>query len=129
MLLNQLIKTLLVLVVSVGIASPVLSAEVKIGAAEALTGPAAKYGVAIKNGLTLAADEINTKGGVNGDKLVLIAEDEQGKKEEAINVFKKLILKYRSTIAQRLETTKLWKAIKATKFYDWYGKYRDLYGV
>lgn len=44
-------------------------------------------------------------------------------------VFKKLILKYRSTIAQRLETTKLWKAIKATKFYDWYGKYRDLYGV
>ncbi len=91
MLLNQLVKTLSALVVSVGIASPVLAAEVKIGAAEALTGPAAKYGVAIKNGLTLAADEINAKGGVNGDKLVLIAEDEQGKKEEAINVFKKLI--------------------------------------
>jgi branched-chain amino acid transport system substrate-binding protein len=91
MLLNQLVKTLSALVVSIGIASPVLSAEVKIGAAEALTGPAAKYGVAIKNGFTLAADEINAKGGVNGDKLVLIAEDEQGKKEEAINVFKKLI--------------------------------------
>jgi branched-chain amino acid transport system substrate-binding protein len=65
--------------------------DIKIGAAEALTGPAAKYGVAIKNGLTLAAEEINAKGGVNGNKLALIIEDEQGKKEEAINVFKKLI--------------------------------------
>ncbi len=67
------------------------AADIKLGAAEALTGPAAKYGVAIKNGLTLAADEINAKGGVNGNKLALIIEDEQGKKEEAINVFKKLI--------------------------------------
>ena len=67
------------------------AADIKIGAAEALTGPAAKYGIAIKNGLTLAADEINAKGGVNGNKFALIIEDEQGKKEEAINVFKKLI--------------------------------------
>ena len=67
------------------------AADIKLGAAEALTGPAAKYGVAIKNGLTLAADEINAKGGVNGNKLALTIEDEQGKKEEAINVFKKLI--------------------------------------
>ena len=67
------------------------AADIKLGAAEALTGPAAKYGVAIKNGLTLAADEINAKGGVHGSKIALIIEDEQGKKEEAINVFKKLI--------------------------------------
>ncbi|MFZ6658217.1 ABC transporter substrate-binding protein [Undibacterium sp. TJN19] len=67
------------------------AADIKIGVAEALSGPAAKYGVAIKNGFTLAADELNAKGGVNGNKLVLVFEDEQGKKEEAINVFKKLI--------------------------------------
>ena len=67
------------------------AAEIKIGVAEALTGPAAKYGVAIRNGFTLAADEINAKGGINGNKFSLIIEDEQGKKEEAINVFKKLI--------------------------------------
>ena len=35
--------------------------------------------------------EINGAGGINGEKLALIVEDEQGKKEEAINVFKKLI--------------------------------------
>ncbi|MES2069774.1 MAG: ABC transporter substrate-binding protein [Pseudomonadota bacterium] len=68
-----------------------IAADIKIGVAEALTGPAAKYGVAIKNGFTLAADEMNAKGGINGNKIVLVVEDEQGKKEEAINVFKKLI--------------------------------------
>jgi branched-chain amino acid transport system substrate-binding protein len=74
-----------------GLAAGAAAADIKLGAAEALTGPAAKYGIAIKNGFTLAADEINAKGGVNGNKLALVAEDEQGKKEEAINVFKKLI--------------------------------------
>ncbi|WP_414718859.1 ABC transporter substrate-binding protein [Undibacterium sp.] len=68
-----------------------VAADIKIGVAEALTGPAAKYGVAIKNGFTLAADEINAKGGINGNKILLVVDDEQGKKEEAINVFKKLI--------------------------------------
>jgi len=67
------------------------AADIKVGVAEALTGPAAKYGVAIKNGFTLAAEGINAKGGVNGNKIALVVEDEQGKKEEAINVFKKLI--------------------------------------
>ena len=68
-----------------------VAGDLKIGVAEALTGGAAQYGVPIRNGFQLAADEINAKGGVNGNKLVLVIEDEQGKKEEAINVFKKLI--------------------------------------
>lgn len=67
------------------------AAEIKIGVAEALSGGAAQYGVPIRNGFQLAADEINAKGGINGDKIQLVIEDEQGKKEEAINVFKKLI--------------------------------------
>lgn len=67
------------------------AADIKIGAAEALSGGAAQYGVSIRNGLQLAADEINAAGGVNGNKIVLVVEDEQGKKEEAINAFKKLI--------------------------------------
>lgn len=67
------------------------AAEIKIGAAEALTGNASQYGRAIRNGFELALREINASGGINGQKLELIVEDEQGKKEEAINVFKKLI--------------------------------------
>jgi branched-chain amino acid transport system substrate-binding protein len=67
------------------------AADVKIGVAEALTGGAAQYGIPIRNGLQLAADEINAAGGVSGNKLQLVIEDEQGKKEEAITVYKKLI--------------------------------------
>ncbi len=66
------------------------AADIKLGAAEALSGSAAQYGTAIKNGFALAMDEINATGGVGGNKLVLILEDEQGKKEEVANVFKKL---------------------------------------
>jgi len=72
-------------------AAPSFAAEIKIGVAEALTGPIAKYGVPIRNGFALAADEINAAGGINGSKINLVIEDEQGKKEEAINVFKKFI--------------------------------------
>jgi branched-chain amino acid transport system substrate-binding protein len=67
------------------------AAQIRIGVAEALTGNAAQYGVPIRKGLELAAGEINASGGINGNKLELLIEDEQGKKEEAINVFKKLI--------------------------------------
>lgn len=88
---TSLTPTLSVLAAGVLLASQAYAADIKLGAAEALTGPAAKYGVSIKNGLTLAMDEVNAKGGVNGNKLTLVIEDEQGKKEEAINVFKKLI--------------------------------------
>ena len=91
---NTLLKKLPFLLIGAGLigaAATAAAADVKIGVAEALTGPAAKYGVAIRNGFTLAADEINAKGGAAGNKLVLVVEDEQGKKEEAITVFKKLI--------------------------------------
>jgi branched-chain amino acid transport system substrate-binding protein len=74
---------------------PARAADIKIGVAEALSGPAAQYGTSIRNGFVLAANEINAKGGINGDKLKLIIEDEQGKKEEAFNVFRKLIFQDR----------------------------------
>jgi len=70
---------------------PTGAAEIKIGAAEALTGNASQYGLPIRKGFELALSEINASGGINGRKIELVVEDEQGKKEEAINVFKKLI--------------------------------------
>ena len=67
------------------------AAPIKIGVAEALSGGAAQYGISIRNGFQMAADEINGAGGVNGSQIELVIEDEQGKKDEAINAFKKLI--------------------------------------
>lgn len=44
-------------------------------------------------------------------------------------VFKKLILKYRELVVQKIKGTKVWKALTATTFYKWYVKYDDLYGA
>jgi len=84
-------RPLIALLAVAGLATAAQAADLKIGVAEALSGGAAQYGSAIRNGFQLAADELNAAGGINGDKIVLVVEDEQGKKEEAINVFKKLI--------------------------------------
>ncbi|MGE8605079.1 ABC transporter substrate-binding protein, partial [Bordetella trematum] len=84
-------KTLLAALIAAGIIPAASAADIKLGVAEALSGGAAQYGASIRNGFELAAAEINGEGGINGDKIVLVVEDEQGKKEEAINVFKKLI--------------------------------------
>ncbi len=76
---------------ALGVASAARAADIRIGVAEALSGGAAQYGISIRNGFQLAVEEINAAGGVNGNKIELVIEDEQGKKEEAINAFKKLI--------------------------------------
>ncbi len=69
---------------------------VKIGAVEGLTGPIAKYGVPIRHGLDLAADEVNAKGGVlSGRKIEMIYEDSAGQKEQALNAMKKLLARDR----------------------------------
>jgi len=65
---------------------------VKIGVVEDLSGPTAKYGVSIRQGFELAAEEINAKGGVmGGGKLDLIIEDGAGTKEQSTNAVKKLL--------------------------------------
>ncbi|MGZ3774116.1 MAG: TIGR03546 family protein [Pseudobdellovibrionaceae bacterium] len=43
-------------------------------------------------------------------------------------IFKIAIIRYRATIVARFKDTKLWKAFAATKFYNWYLKYSELYG-
>lgn len=47
----------------------------------------------------------------------------------AFFVFKFLIEKYRNTVVTRFKRSKLWKAFTATKFYNWYCTYNNLYGV
>jgi branched-chain amino acid transport system substrate-binding protein len=85
------VRRLIVALVAAGAVASGYAADIKIGAAEALSGPASQYGQSIRNGFQLAADEINAAGGVKGNKIALQFEDEQGKKEQAIDVFKKLI--------------------------------------
>ena len=62
----------------------------KIGLITATTGGAAAYGLAIKEGVELAVEEINAK---SKTKIELIVTDEKGVKNEAINAMNKVVHK------------------------------------
>ena len=61
-----------------------------IGGIGPITGGAAQYGVAVKNGAQLAVDEINANGGVNGMTLKLEFGDDEHDPEKSINAFNDL---------------------------------------
>lgn len=61
-----------------------------IGGIGPLTGGAATYGTAVKNGAQLAVDEINNAGGVNGMKFELNFQDDENDAEKAVNAYNTL---------------------------------------
>ena len=64
---------------------------IKVGVYGDLTGATSSFGQSTKNGVELAVDEINAAGGVNGKKIVIVSEDDQGRPEQAKTVVSKLI--------------------------------------
>lgn len=64
---------------------------IKVGVYVDLTGATSSFGVSTKNGIELAVEEINAAGGVNGKKIQLVIEDDQGRTEQAKTVVEKLI--------------------------------------
>ena len=64
---------------------------IRIGVFADLTGATSSFGIATRNGIVLAADEINAAGGIDGRKLELFIEDDQGRPEMAKTVVQKLI--------------------------------------
>ncbi len=65
--------------------------KIKIGVVTPLTGDASNFGEWTQEGLELAKDEINAKGGVNGKQIELIYEDGKCMPKEALNAIQKLI--------------------------------------
>ena len=62
----------------------------RIGAMDALTGPAETYGNPIVQAKQLAVEEINAAGGINGRMLELIAEDSKCAAQDSITAYNKL---------------------------------------
>jgi branched-chain amino acid transport system substrate-binding protein len=65
--------------------------EILIGEYGSLTGGIATFGISTKNGSELAFEGVNQKGGILGQKIKLLVEDDQSKPEEAGTVVNKLI--------------------------------------
>src|SRR5258706_16420240 len=70
-------------------------ATLNIGFFGDLTGPTFNFGTSAKNGVLMAADEINQAGGINGRQIDIVIEDDKGSPEEAAQVTGKLIDRYK----------------------------------
>ena len=66
---------------------------IKIGVSGPFTGGSAPMGVSMRDGVRLAAAEINAKGGVLGRKLELVERDDEAKNERGVQIAQELINK------------------------------------
>ncbi len=66
---------------------------IKIGVNEPLTGAVAASGNYVTDGARIAADEINASGGILGNQVELIIEDNKSNPKEAVSAAEKLIVK------------------------------------
>ena len=64
---------------------------IKIGATGPLTGSASSYGISVNNGATLAVEEINAAGGVNGLKFSFEMKDDEADPEKVASGYDALI--------------------------------------
>ena len=74
------------------------SDEVVIGAHFELTGGVANYGKSTLNGVQLAIDQVNAKGGVLGKKIKLVQGDNKSEPAEAGNIATKLITQDKAVV-------------------------------
>src|SRR5436190_13759153 len=74
------------------VASPANAEDIyKIGVSAGLTGYAAAVDRAWRDGLEVAAEYVNSQGGIMGRKVQVIAEDNKSEPQEAVTVYRKMI--------------------------------------
>ncbi|MBA4374032.1 MAG: branched chain amino acid ABC transporter substrate-binding protein, partial [Thermodesulfovibrio sp.] len=64
---------------------------IKIGVAGPMTGDQSRFGMDFRNGVSLAVDDWNAKGGLLGKKIELIIEDDQHDPKQAVSVANKIV--------------------------------------
>ncbi len=66
-------------------------AQIKVGVGGPLTGPNAAFGAQLKNGAEQAAADINAKGGINGQQIVLVFGDDASDPKQGVSVANKFV--------------------------------------
>lgn len=75
---------------SVDISAAIESGDVVVGGILSLTGEGAVYGIAEKEGIELAVEQINANGGVLGKPLVIDIADDESSPEQAKKIYERL---------------------------------------
>lgn len=65
--------------------------KVRIGVLMSLTGDTANFGISSSNAIRMAADEVNTNGGINGKQIELLVQDDRSDVTEAANIVTKFV--------------------------------------
>jgi branched-chain amino acid transport system substrate-binding protein len=65
--------------------------KVRIGVFMSLTGDTANFGISSTNGIKLAADEVNSTGGINGKQIELLVQDDRSDASEAATIVTKFV--------------------------------------
>ena len=65
--------------------------NVRIGVFMSLTGDTANFGISSTNGIKMAADEVNTTGGINGKQIELLVQDDRSDASEAATIVTKFV--------------------------------------
>ena len=84
-------RVMLAVLTALGACASAHAEDLKIGLVAALSGQSAQSGEAITRGLNIAIDEINAKGGVLGQKIVLIKRDDESSPPKGVTAARELI--------------------------------------
>jgi branched-chain amino acid transport system substrate-binding protein len=90
--MRELTALFLLIFLGVWVHSPAQTSDtVRIGVFLSLTGATASYGVSALNAITLATEETNRNGGINGKRVELVVEDDHSNTQEVPGIVTKLI--------------------------------------
>jgi branched-chain amino acid transport system substrate-binding protein len=111
------LKTKLAAAVLAWTALSAFAAEpIKIGVSGPFTGGSSSMGVSMRDGVRLAADEINKAGGVLGRPLLLVERDDEAKNERGVQIAQELINKEK--VAATVGFVNTGVALAAQRFYQ-----------
>jgi branched-chain amino acid transport system substrate-binding protein len=72
-------------------ASAIAHAEIKLGVAGPITGPNAAFGAQLVNGVQQAVEDLNAKGGILGQKVVVVTGDDVSDPKQGVSVANKFV--------------------------------------
>jgi branched-chain amino acid transport system substrate-binding protein len=88
---NAVAQALAISVLAASVSLAFAADPIKIGVSGPFTGGSSSMGVSMRDGVRLAADEINKSGGVLGRQIVLVERDDEAKNERGVQIAQELI--------------------------------------